>query len=242
MAILALQMLGVKAVRSFQLTLPKSLTHKIASGKNSNNRAMPFVVGFLTFFLPCGFTLIAQGMAILSGNALRGGLIMAAFALGTFIPLLVIGISSTKLLSDKKWSDRFLKTAGLLILFFVLYNLNVQFNLLSRWQTIPTPVGLISTPIGVGPTQVIKTIYTTRDDIQPNTFTVKVGQSVRLEVDVRDNGYGCMSTIMIPGLYDKPLYLQQGKTLALEFVPTQVGDHRITCAMGVPRGILKVVN
>jgi plastocyanin domain-containing protein len=59
-------------------------------------------------------------------------------------------------------------------------------------------------------------------------------------VDVKENGSGCMSTIMIPGLYDKAQYLQAGKTIIMDFTPTKPGSYKITCAMGVPRGTLTV--
>jgi sulfite exporter TauE/SafE len=259
MAILALQMLGVRAFDHFRFALPKSVTRKIADGKSgppTGGKAGPFIAGFLTFFLPCGFTLIAQGAAVLSGGALRGGLIMAAFALGTFIPLMIIGLSSTKLLSNEKWSQGFLKVAGLLVLFFVAYNLNVQFNIVRYFAAnnnqvnnqVVQPVSTVSTttvvatPATSGDVQVIKIIYTSQNDIQPATFTVKVGQKVRMEVDVRDNGSGCMSTIMVPGLYNQAQYLQKGQILVMEFTPDKAGDYQITCAMGVPRGLIKVIN
>ncbi|HCB52054.1 TPA: hypothetical protein DEP21_05855 [Patescibacteria group bacterium] len=49
------------------------------------------MAGVLTFFLPCGFTLAMQILAISSGNFWMGGLIMGFFALGTLPGLLGIG-------------------------------------------------------------------------------------------------------------------------------------------------------
>lgn len=88
-------------------------------------------------------------------------------------------------------------------------------------------------------TQVINTVYTEDQDIQPNNFTVKAGIPVKFVIDVKEDGFGCMSTIMIPGLYNTPEYLEKGK-VEMVFTPTKSGDYRITCAMGVPRGTLKV--
>lgn len=89
-------------------------------------------------------------------------------------------------------------------------------------------------------TQVIKTTYTQDKDISPNTFTVNAGTPVQLEVDVKDDGAGCMSTIMIPG-QTQPQFLQKGQTLKLTFTPTSKGELPITCAMGIPRGKIKVI-
>ena len=89
-------------------------------------------------------------------------------------------------------------------------------------------------------TQVIKATYDSDNDIQPNIFTVKAGVPVRFEVDVKEDGYGCMSTIMIPDLYDDPILLEKGNKLVMEFTPTKKGVYDITCAMGVPRGTVTV--
>ncbi|OIO36897.1 MAG: hypothetical protein AUJ72_05520 [Candidatus Omnitrophica bacterium CG1_02_46_14] len=89
-------------------------------------------------------------------------------------------------------------------------------------------------------TQVIKTTYTYDADIEPNSFVVQAGKPVKLEIDVKENGYGCMSTIVVPGLYEEPEYLQAGKIIVMNFTPQKTGDYPITCAMGVPRGIIKV--
>lgn len=92
----------------------------------------------------------------------------------------------------------------------------------------------------VGSQQLIKAVYTYNEDIQPNTFTVKAGKTVRFEVDVKEDGQGCMSTIMVPGLYNTPELLDKGRKIVMEFTPVKAGEYKITCAMGVPRGIIKV--
>lgn len=88
--------------------------------------------------------------------------------------------------------------------------------------------------------QVINTTYTYDNDIQPNTFKVKVGQPVRFVVDVKEDGVGCMSTIVIPGLSSVPQLLEKGSKLEITFTPDAKGIYNITCAMGVPRGTITV--
>ena len=88
--------------------------------------------------------------------------------------------------------------------------------------------------------QILKTVYTSDADISPYEFTVKAGKPVRMEVDVKDEGSGCMSTIYIPELTDNPQFLEKGKTLIFEFTPNKPGKYPITCAMGVPRGTITV--
>ncbi len=238
MVLLALQMIGV---RFFNLALPKSFTRKISNSSPTGKRFFPLGIGFLTVFLPCGFTLLVEGIAVLSGSPLKGLFIMLFFALGTAIPLFFIGISSTKLLNSN-WSDKFLQAAGILILFFVVYNLNVQFNFIHVKPLFNSSASqqtgdVVNTGKDV---QEIKTVYNTGKDIFPNTFEVKKGIPVRFTVEVNDDAYGCMSTIMIQGLYTTPQVLRKGQGIVMEFTPEKVGDYQITCAMGVPRGTLKV--
>jgi sulfite exporter TauE/SafE/copper chaperone CopZ len=99
----------------------------------------------------------------------------------------------------------------------------------------PKPTVVAQPSTGTQDIQVFKLTYDTNNDIQPNTFRVKVGQKVRLEIDAKENGSGCMSTITIPGLYDQIQQLRQGP-MTIEFTATSKGSYDITCAMGVPRG------
>jgi len=130
MVFLALQLLGVGYFRKFQFTLPKFITRKVADESNFKGRYMPLLMGALTFFLPCGFTITAQGMALLSGNPIQGSLIMLLFALGTAPSLFLIGLSSIKLVNNPRFSASFLKVAGVLVLFFAFFNINSQLNVL----------------------------------------------------------------------------------------------------------------
>ena len=95
-------------------------------------------------------------------------------------------------------------------------------------------------PIIKNDVQIIKTTYTQDKDISPNTFIVNAGIPVRLEVDVKDFGSGCMSTIMVAGQTESQ-FLEKGKTLLLSFTPKSKGEYPITCAMGVARGKIKVI-
>ena len=130
MFILAMQMIGVKAFERIRIALPKSIASKIKVKDEKKGRWYPFIIGFLTILLPCGFTVIAEGAAVLSGSALRGALLMASFALGTSLSLIVIGISSSRVSSKSGHNRSLAKAAGMIIIFFVLYNLNLQFGII----------------------------------------------------------------------------------------------------------------
>jgi len=224
MVAIAFQMLEFKFAQRLNFSLPKKFGKKITQTK------LPIVIGFLTVFLPCGFTLLTESVAVLSGNFNRGLLIMLFFVLGTSIPLFFIGLSSKKLVKNQK-------LIGVLILFFVLYNLNFQFGFTQKLFS-QTPKQ-INTQI-INP-KIITLTYSQLTDITPNSFTLKVSQPVRIEITANDDGSGCMSTVMIPNLYNKPQPLIKGQKIIMEFTPDKVGTYQITCAMGVPRGTINVV-
>jgi sulfite exporter TauE/SafE/plastocyanin domain-containing protein/copper chaperone CopZ len=103
-------------------------------------------------------------------------------------------------------------------------------------QTAPAP----SQTAAASSEQVISTTYTYNNDIQPNTFKVKAGKAVKLVIDVKENGAGCMSTVALPGLSEDVYQLRAGKTIEFAFTPSKPGVYQIACAMGVPRGTITV--
>ena len=255
MIFLALQMFGLKVLKKFQLTMPKFITRFIASESNFKGRYMPFLMGAATFFLPCGFTITAQGLALISGSAVQGGLIMFLFALGTLPMLLTIGLSGVKFSQKPHLSERFLKVAGILVLFFALYNINFQLNVLGApslnnlsffnqtqsgngQNTQNTQIDKDLAPI-VNGKQLIKMNASSRG-YSPNSFKVVAGVPVRWEIT--DTGTsGCTNAIISKSLFDGEIPLTPGKTSIKEFMPTKVGKYKFSCWMGMISGIIEVI-
>ncbi len=88
--------------------------------------------------------------------------------------------------------------------------------------------------------QILKATYAIAADVKPNKFTVKAGVPVRFDIDAKEDGAGCMGSIMIPGLDNNAQGFEKGKITTLSFTPTKPGTYTITCAMGVPRGSIIV--
>ncbi|OGZ79645.1 MAG: hypothetical protein A2528_03275 [Candidatus Staskawiczbacteria bacterium RIFOXYD2_FULL_37_9] len=249
MIALGLQMLGIKAFRKFQIAAPKSATRYIANENNFQGKYMPFIMGALTFFLPCGFTITAQSLALLSGNAAQGALIMGAFALGTVPMLLFIGLSSVKFSSKPHLAERFSKIAGFLVLFFALFNISSQMNVLgftgiasffpqNQGQNIVDEKDL---PPTVDGKQVIKmTAYASKDS--PNYFKVRAGVPVRWEITADRSAGGCNSSIISGSLFSGSIPLTPGQISVKEFTPQKAGKFRFSCQMGMISGIIEVVN
>lgn len=243
MLALGLQMLGIKYFSRFQLSLPKSITGNIADEKNFSGKFAPFILGGLTFFLPCGFTLTAQSLALASGSPLTAALIMGTFALGTFIPLLLIGYSSVASSQNKNTSAYFSQVAGILVIVFALFNINSQLTVLGfsfsksttydlqpNSQTVPTVNGV----------QVIK-MDASATGYTPSTFTIKAGLPVRWEITDRGTA-GCTNAVISRSLFQGQINLVPGTTSIKEFTaPTSPGTYRFSCWMGMISGTIEVV-
>jgi uncharacterized protein len=252
MVFLGLQMLGVKKLRKFQITMPKFITRYAANEANFKGKYMPFIMGVLTFFLPCGFTITAQGLALLSGNAVQGSLIMLFFALGTVPTLFAIGLSSIKLSSKPHWSSRFSKIAGILVLFFALFNLNSQLNAMGvpslndinlkgifTSNKNSTSTQIKDLPPIVDGKQVLK-MEASATGYKPNYFKVRVNVPVRWEIT--DTGTsGCTNAVISNSLFSGAINLTVGQTSVKEFTPTKVGKYKFSCWMGMITGIIEVI-
>jgi sulfite exporter TauE/SafE len=108
--------------KKLQPTIPSFIGKRVHGLKNVNHTLTPLLVGIATFFLPCGFTQSMQIYTLTTGNFLTGALIMGAFALGTLPVLALLSFSSLGI-HRKAQSGVFFKTAGLVVVFFGIFNL-----------------------------------------------------------------------------------------------------------------------
>ncbi len=242
MLILGLQMLNIKWAKSISFALPKSLTGSFTDETKFQGRFMPFIMGGLTFFLPCGFTLTAQSLALASGNPLSGGLIMATFALGTFIPLLLIGYTSASSQKNPRTAAYFSQIAGILVVIFALYNIGNQINVLGFSPTLPSASANTQNLAPIIDGKQLLIMDASVSGYSPSTFTVKAGQPIRWEITDRGTS-GCTNAIISRTLFDGPINLVPGTTSVKEFTaPTTPGTHRFSCWMGMVTGTIEVVN
>jgi len=226
------------------LTLPPSLAKRLGLKKHSEkeySHKNAMALGAISFFLPCGFTQVMQLYAISTGSFVTGALVMGLFAIGTAPGLLGIGGLTSAIKS--KASGRFFKVAGVAVMGMALLNISNGFNLtgfpLSQLTSQLIQSHTLAPAAADG--AILTTTFTFKGDISPNEFTVAKGGSYTLKVDSKEDGQGCMSTIMIPGLFKTPLLLVGGQTQVLTFTATKAGVYNITCAMGVYRGTITVV-
>lgn len=249
---LVMLMLGLQLTEVFprlkgSLSLPSRIGKLIGIKKHEGREYShkdSFLLGAATFFLPCGFTQAMQLFAVSTGSPVSGALIMGMFAVGTAPGLLSIG-GLTSVVKGV-FAQRFFRVVGVVVVAMAFINLSNGYNLLGLGglfngggssASISAQTEEVSSDL---PSATLATTFKLDSDISPSSFTTKVGQKTTLEVEVKEDGQGCMSTIMIPGLDDSPQYLKNGKKITLTFTPKKAGTYQITCAMGVPRGTIKV--
>lgn len=121
MLLLGLNILGVPFAQRLTPTLPKTFGAKVLGLGRLQYRIAPFILGALTFFLPCGFTQSMQLYALSSGSPTSASIIMLTFALGTLPVLLALSFGSRFVKQSKL--GLFYKVAGLLVVMFALMTL-----------------------------------------------------------------------------------------------------------------------
>lgn len=118
MLILGLNLVGVFAKN--KIVLPSGVFNFFRRIEHKN--LTPLIIGFATFFLPCGFTQSMQVSALSSGSFMSGFLIMFAFALGT-LPMLVFLSFGSASFAHSKYASLFFKSAGIVVIGLGLFAL-----------------------------------------------------------------------------------------------------------------------
>lgn len=221
------------------LSLPSSF-HRFADRvKKRPGGLTPFLVGAVTFVLPCGFTQTAQALALASGSAAQGFLLMVAFALGTLPVLLGVTAFAAKV----SFKQGLLRLAiGAVMFFFALGQLKSGMSLFG----VPLDLGFGKYPgdsaaaVASPDTkeQVVR-MKVTSYGYQPAALTVKKGIPVRWEVDGTDAG-GCTGSIVSRELNISKA-LEPGLNTFI-FTPTHTGRIAFSCGMGMVRGTFNVID
>lgn len=251
MLILALQMIGIRKFQRVKLKTPKAISNFITDKTNFSGKYAPFILGALTFLLPCGFTLVAQATALASAGFVRGGLVMLFFALGTFPILAGISFAGVRFNAKPALTSLFNKIAGILIVVFSVYTINSQLNVLGLKSLSDIPLsqyispGNLSDemlPEGLEVEEDTQKIVIIADDFsyRPNgSTTVEAGKPTVLAVNNK-GVQGCGRFMAAKGLFDKYVELKTGWNY-VEFTPKK-GVYKLSCTMGmVPPVTIKVI-
>ena len=248
-------MLGVKLFQKISLNFSGRMVNSVTTGNRIKSNLMPIIFGAITFFVPCGFTLIAQTQALESGSFFRGLSVLTAFALGTLPVLLLISYSSVKFYKDPKFSNSFRLLSGLLIIFFAVITINSQFGVLqipnlgsvkAQAPEVPLTAPEINSQV-MAPTNqdVASTSQVMQMEVKgfeyfPKTITIKAAVPTKFEIT--DNGsIGCARAVYARGLYPDVILLEPGLN-TVEFIAPAAGTYQISCSMWMVEPITVIVN
>jgi len=235
---LGLNILGiVPSISNLGVRMPMGLTKSWGNLKASEHKAAPFVLGGLSFFLPCGFTQSMQIFALTSGSFWVGGLTLFLFALGTVPSLMILGITASWTKSAKMVV--FQKVAGILVVLFAIFMLQsglalrgVSTNVISSDENGgSTSIREVEPPAGQD-RQIIE-MHVTNSGFSPATLTIKKGVPVKWVIK-GDQLTGCTSKIIVPSLKISKA-LVAGDNI-VEFTPTTAGTIPFSCWMGMVQG------
>ncbi len=111
MILLGLNLVGILAKN--KVALPTGIFNFFR--KIEHKTLTPLIIGFATFFLPCGFTQSMQISALSSGSFFSGMGIMFAFALGT-LPMLALLSFGSASFANSRYAPLFFKSAGVVVI------------------------------------------------------------------------------------------------------------------------------
>lgn len=207
----------------------------------------PFILGFLTFLIPCGVTQGMMIMAIASGNPITAAAILFAFTLGTSPIFATLGMTTSKIIEKKS----FLYIGSTIVLFLGLLSINTgqilrgsPHNFQNYWKAIVTPTSKISSNNGTyasinqeGKQEV--TVDVTSYGYKTSARNLQVGVPVKLTLKTNQT-QGCSRAFTIPTLNISKILPETG-TEIVEFTPTKTGILGFTCSMGMFNGEFKIL-
>ena len=232
--------------RRFVLTPPKSIFRILRAKSVDEGIVSSASLGFLTVLIPCGVTQAMMLLSVSSGNAIYGGLIMAAFILGTSPVFFALGIASSQMLQRKS-----LKYAAATAIFIIgIMSINTGQILRGSVHTLQNylaaATGQLETPrvnakvagTNAAGKQEVE-IKVSSKGYQTNVQTLKAGVPVNLKL-TSENVTSCARSFTIPE-YNVSKVLPQTGTTAIEFTPTKKGRLTFTCSMGMYTGYFEVI-
>lgn len=205
-----------------KVTLPWSRFFKLFGQSKSS---APFFVGLANSLMPCGPLQTLQLYALSSGSAVRGGLSLGVYALGT-IPLM-LGFGHFLARLSRSQVSKALRLSGVIIIILGLLLLgraweslksHPNHNQIQSKQTEPTQSQSV---------QIVR-MDLTFGGYSPNTLRVKKGLPVRWIINVKQM-FNCTNEILLPE-YNIRRKLNYGENI-IEFTPTKIGEVPFSCGM-----------
>ncbi len=239
MLFIGLDMAGVLPFSSLSIfSFTKKIFEPLQKRFIKNPKQTSFLLGAITYLLPCGFTQTVQFYALGLANPVQSALTMMIFALGTVPALLAIGMASS--FTKSKIYPMIAKTMGVII---VMIGLGYVSNTLYLY-------GINTNVLGWSGSTAIDKNIVIQDGVQlaymsvnsrgysPTSFTVRKGIPVKWVIEGQ-NVFGCQGSLVAPKIAVSRT-LEKGKNV-IEFTPKETGKIAFSCAMGMFQGEFNVV-
>jgi uncharacterized protein len=226
---------------------PRFIQRLVRNTSKSRALFAPAMLGVMTIFVPCGVTQAMEVLAINSGSALNGALIMFAFVLGTSPLFALLGVATAKF--SEGWHKLFSKIAAYALVVMALYSLNGVLVVMN----FPITVGKLTQPITYffseerfasdsgspiidGRQRV--TIAITDSGYNPRYIQVKSGTPVELTLESKD-AYSCALAFVFKEFGIKT-FLEATDRQVFNFTPNKPGKYTFSCSMGMYTGVMEV--
>lgn len=230
---------------------PKFAQKLLKKTSGASSLFAPALLGLFTVFIPCGVTQAMEIVAVSSGSALSGALIMGAFVLGTAPMFGLIGVATAKL--SEVWRTTFLRTAAAVLIIMAISGVNGALQVMDSPYTLerlgPKIVALLP-PYDTSPAPATSTVgeingvQAVTIDVQnsgytPKRFSVKAGVPVSLTVKA-GQVYTCAAAFTFRA-FGISAYIKPNTSQVFNFTPAQKGTYTFSCSMGMYSGTMEVI-
>lgn len=229
---------------------PRFIQRLVRNSTKSKALFTPAILGVMTIFIPCGITQAMEVLAITSGSAVLGALIMFSFVLGTSPLFAVVGVATAKL--SETFTQSFMKIAATILIFLGLSSFNgilVVLDFPVTFNTITSPITYFFSDErfrNQGPQFVTEingvqkvVIEAISNGYSPKYIQVKAGIPVELTVQT-NNTYSCASYFTFKP-FNVDFRLGPNDSQTTVFTPTIPGKYTFTCSMGMYSGVMEVI-
>lgn len=233
---------------------PKFARGMIKNNSKAGTLFAPALLGFLTVLIPCGVTQAMEVLAIGSGSALNGALIMGLFILGTSPMFVLIGFAASRVSDTSK--KYFTYTAAALLIGMAIYSFNGILQVLDTGYSLqrigPKIVRLLppyeksSSPFLGDPNVKVEsgvqkvTISISNGGYSPKAFRVKKDVPVELTLEAGSGVYSCATAFTFKEFKIED-YVKPGESNVHTFTPKDKGFFTFACSMGMYSGIMEVI-
>ncbi len=248
--VMGLGQLGVRGFTGLMFTPPASWTRLVRGRARSQSAMAPAVLGVSSVLIPCGVTLSVMALAVASGSAWQGALILAVFVVGTAPLFTLLGYATARAKrAAGPWRKRLAVGTGLAVLALGMFTFNGGLELtgspLAASQLAST-LGMTGPDAAAADTPATGQRVTVADGKQTVIITAVEGAYRPGNLDVQaglpttlivrsEKANGCVRSFVIPSLGVEKILPVHGDT-RIDLGILKPGRLAYSCGMGMYTG------